>query len=121
MIKCIPESDWPEIAGILEDEIGAYVPDPGQAKIPAIIEDGELLALCVAEKFLRCDNFWVAERVRGTHKAAALIRQLAKYLFNVVPHGTSGVIIAANENQGRLFKKLGFRQVPGTLYAINIE
>lgn len=116
MIQYIAEEDWESIRGELESF--AYVPAPGTARIPAVIEDDQLLAFCIAEKFLRVDNFWVAPTIRGTAKAAQCIREISSHLFEVVPDGTSAVIVAATPVQEKIFEKLGFREVPGKLYAL---
>jgi hypothetical protein len=118
-VKLIPEEDWESLRGYYEHDLNSVLPDYGKAKLPAIIEDDELLAFCTCERFLRCDQFWVAPQYRGTAKASSLIRRLADYLFNAVPDGSSGVIIASNENQERLFKRMGFVEVPGKLFSIN--
>jgi hypothetical protein len=108
------------LRGIYEQEFDAEVPTEEQANVVAVTEDDELLAFVTAETLLRTDMWWVSPIHRNTAKAASLIRQLARYLFRSVPQGTSVIIIAGDSNQERLFTKLGFREVKGKLYRIDV-
>lgn len=121
MIELVPEEDWDSLQGIYEHELNSVLPDKGKARLPAVIEDDQLLAFCTVEKTLRCDQWWVAPTVRNTPKAASLIRRLVTYLRREVPAGTSAVIIASTEHQENLIRKLGFKEVPGKLFSLNVE
>ena len=112
MIKLLNGDEREQVRGVYENEFESDVPDESHANVVACLEDDELLGFMTAETLLRTDQWWVSPPYRNTPKAAAIIRKLARYLFRVVPKGTSVVIFAANDNQGRLFQKLGFREVP---------
>lgn len=119
MIKLIGE-ERESLRGIFESEFDSELPTEDQANIVAVIEDDELQAFVTAETLLRTDMWWVSPPYRKTSRAARLIRQLKTYLFAKIPQGTSVVIFAKDDNQGRLFTKLGFRKVPGTIYRIDV-
>jgi ribosomal protein S18 acetylase RimI-like enzyme len=112
MIKLVDGWDREALKGIYESEFNSELPSEEQANIVACIEDDELLAFVTAETLIRTDMWWIAPPYRKSSKAASLIRKLARYLFQHVPKNSSVVIFARDENQGRLFKKLGFREVP---------
>jgi predicted GNAT family acetyltransferase len=111
VIKLLNGDDRESLRGIYEHEFDSEVPSDDQANVVAVIEDDELQAFMTSEVLIRCDQWWVSPPYRNTSKAAALIRQLARYLFKNVPKDSSVIIFAANDNQGRLFTKLGFREV----------
>lgn len=100
------------LRGIYESEFNSELPTEDQANIVALTKDDELLAFVTAEHLLRTDMWWVAPTYRKTSKAAAFIRKLKTYLLSKIPQGTSVIIFAKDENQERLFTKLGFREVP---------
>ncbi len=111
MIQLISGEDRERLRGIYESELDSELPAEEQANIVAVIEDDELQAFMTAETLIRTDQWWVSPKYRNTSKASALIRKLARYLFANVPRNSSVIIFAANDNQGRLFTKLGFTEV----------
>jgi predicted GNAT family acetyltransferase len=119
VIKLISGYDRESLREIYENEFDSEMPTDEQANVVAIIDDGELQAFMTAETLLRTDQWWVSPSYRGTAKAAVLIRRIARYLFGSVPKGTGVIIFAANENQGRLFEKLGFRPIEGKIYRLD--
>lgn len=119
-VKLLDEWDRESLKGVFESEFDSELPTEEQANIVAVVQDDELQAFVTAETLLRTDMWWVSPPYRNTSKAASLIRKLKSYLFANVPTGTSVVIFAKDENQGRLFTKLGFRKVPGTIYRIDV-
>jgi hypothetical protein len=106
------DGDREKLRGIYESELDSELP-PDRTNIIGVTEDDELLAFVTAETLIRTDQWWISPPYRNTSKAASLIRQLARYLFKNVPKDSSVVIFARDENQGRLFNKLGFRELKG--------
>jgi predicted GNAT family acetyltransferase len=120
MIKLLDGDEREGLRGVFETEFDSQLPPETQANIIAVIEDDELQAFATAETVIRTDMFWVSPPYRNTSKAAKLIRQLSRYLFKNVPLNCSVFIFAENENQGRLFTKLGFREIKGiTVYRLD--
>ena len=102
--------DRESLRGIYEHEFNSDLP-ADSANVVGVIEDDELQAFVTAETLIRTDMWWVSPPYRNTAKAASLIRQLARYLLRCLPNQASVIIFAADDNQGRLFKKLGFREI----------
>jgi len=119
VLKLINGIERESLRGIYESEFDSALPEEGQANIVACIEDDELLAFVTAETLIRTDMWWVSPPYRKTSKAASLIRTLARYLLRNIPKGSSAIVIARDENQGRLFKKLGLREIKGTVYRLD--
>ena len=119
MIQLVDGWERESLKGIYESEFNSELPDENQANIVAVIEDDELQAFVTAETLIRTDMWWVAPPYRNTSKAAGLILKLARYLLKNLPQGSSAIVIANNENQERLFTKLGLREVKGKLYRID--
>ena len=108
------------LRGIFESELDSELPTEEQANIVAITEDDELLAFVTAETLLHTDNWWITPQHRNTPKAVRLIRQLKSHLLANIPKGSSIVIFAKDENQERLFSKLGMRKEPYTVYRLDV-
>ena len=111
MLKLLTESEREPLREIFESEFDSALPTEEQAHIIAVTEDGELQAFATAELLIHTDLFWIAPRYRKTAKAASFIKTLARYFFNRIPENSSAVIFAANDNQARLFTKLGLTEV----------
>ena len=110
VISLVSGEDRDDLSSVYA-ELGSDIPPDGQANVVVATQDGELMAAVTSEVLLRCDQWWISPPYRNTSKASVLIRKLARYLLQSIPPNASVIIFAADDNQGRLFKKLGFREI----------
>ena len=73
----------------------------------------------VVELLNEAGPWYIKPDLRNTTKAGVLIRKLAKYLLKVIPRGQSIIVVATSEGQSKVCRKIGMRQVKGTLWRLD--
>lgn len=114
-MRLIKDEERESLRQIFENEFDSLLPEPEQSHI-VTDDEGSLVTL----EFLLRANMWRLDpKHRGTVKGSILMRNLMKYILKTVPKGTSIVVLASNEKQARLCRKVGLRKCEGTLYRID--
>lgn len=104
------------VADIFAKEFDSEVPTGGQGGVIAVVKEGRIEAFIMLEQLIRAGLLWVAPEHRNTPKAAKLMRELVRFIHDNSAPNSSVVTIDTDGDFGHILKKIGMREVQGTVY-----
>lgn len=111
--------DHESLQQIFENEFDMDVPSKEQANIVGYYENGQLKAFMVTELLLRVSMPCVRPS-ESPHKGRTYLKNIIDYLFRSIKPETSVVVFAHEEIHRKIVKRLGFYEVPGEVFRLEI-